>query len=209
MKKKNILFWALAFISAVALAGVDRSNTFTLGNGSSSNKQIVVDKGSGSTNPKIKWNNTNSRFEFTNDGTNFSAFGSGSGGSAGINLLTNGDFEQGTTEWTASAGSFAVTTTAANVGGGLQSGSWTPAASTNTLTTDQKTILAGLYGRSCLAKVIYKKTANNADHTLYVIDGSSNTLGSATLTVASTYTQATIPFVCPTSGTAAVRITAG
>jgi len=185
------------------------SDTLSLGRGNATNKKIVAKRAAGNTNPDIRWNESNTRWEFSNDGANWSALGSGSGGSGGINLLTNGGFESGTTEWSASAGTFTTTTTAANVGNALAAGSWIPAASTNTLTSSQKTIYAGLYGRNCLAKVLYKKTANVADHTLRVLDGSSNVLATVALPQAATYQEAVASFVCPTSGTIAIQVYAG
>lgn len=206
---KTFLTLLLFTAQVLAVDATIPNDTVNIGKKAAGDKTLVFQNNAGAANPKLKWNNTTSRFEFANDGVNYSAFGSGSGGGSGINLLTNGGFESGTTEWSASAGTFATTSTAANVGAGLLAGSWTPAASTNTLGTSQKTLVAGLYGRNCLGKILYKKTANVADHALRVIDGSSNVLASVALPQATTYTQAYVTFVCPTSGTAALQVVAG
>lgn len=67
--------------------------------------------GTSSTNPKLKWDTSTSKWTFSNDGTNFKSMGSGSGGS-GVNYLTNGDFEAQLTDWSYFNERFDVATSA-------------------------------------------------------------------------------------------------
>lgn len=97
--KKLIGFVAGLLLPVVALAGVDLSNQLKLGDKTASDKKIVFDKGSGAANPALKWNNGTSKLQFANDGSTYKDFGSGSG--SGINLIANGDAEDGSvTGWT-------------------------------------------------------------------------------------------------------------
>ena len=74
-------------------------DTLTIGKGNAATKKIVAKRASGSTNPALQWNESTSRWEFSNNGTSFTAMGSGSGGS-GINYITEWDAEDGlTTGW--------------------------------------------------------------------------------------------------------------
>lgn len=69
--RKLIGFIAGLLLPAVALAGVDLSNQFKLGDKAASDKKIVFDKGSGASNPAIRWNNGTSKLQFANDGSTF------------------------------------------------------------------------------------------------------------------------------------------
>lgn len=132
----------------------------------------------------------------------------GGGGSGGINLLTafNPGFEAGTGSWTASAGTFTATSTAANVGVGLKAGSWVTGGSARTLKSTLATIPAGLYGQNGLAYCRLQTAAT--DFTLAATDG-TNVLASTTITGAgaSQYAYFPLNFVFPTSGSAQIVLT--
>lgn len=121
------------------------------------------------------------------------------------NIITsNPGYENGKAGWTTAGGSIATTNTAANVGEGQFAASWTATAGSQTHTGTQFTVPSGLYGRACLAKVLYK--GGDANLKLQVIDGSSNVLGEQVLSAASTHKEEYVTFICPSSGTVAPRL---
>lgn len=120
------------------------------------------------------------------------------------NLLTNPGFENGKAGWSASAGTFTINTSAANIGSGNAAGSWATGASSRTLSSTAVTIPAGSFAKSGVASCNIK--GSTAAHTISVYDGSA-TLASTTVTLGSTYVRTSINFVMPSSGTVAVRIT--
>lgn len=88
------------------------SSTLQIGTGSSTANVIQVNHGS-TPKPYLKWNNTDSTWYFSGDGSSESAFGSGSG--AGINYIDNPGAESATTGWSTyadAAGSTPVNGTA-------------------------------------------------------------------------------------------------
>lgn len=123
------------------------------------------------------------------------------------NYAPNPGAESGTSGWTASAGTFTTTTTAANVARGAVSFSWDGSATGQTLTSTQVTIPSGLYGTNCLGRVKYKTTESTVPYVLEVIDGSSNVLASATLNASSSFIFSDpVSFNCPSSSTFALRV---
>ena len=99
--KLNLVLLSLICLTAF---GETRINTdqLILGNKTHGNvdKTIQFEVGSGSANPKLKWNSATSQLSFANDGATFNALGSGSGGS-GINYILNGNAESNATGWSA------------------------------------------------------------------------------------------------------------
>lgn len=126
-------------------------------------------------------------------------------GSAAVagNLLPNPDWETGTTGWTASAGSYARTTTAADVGFGAGSGSFDASAASQTLTSTAVAIPTGLYASNGLASCYIKTAAS--DYIMQVYDG-TNVIGSATIAASTQYTRTNVNFVFPSSGNISLRI---
>lgn len=61
------------------MSGIVPSNKIKIGDGQASNKEIEAHRGS-STNPKLRWNESTSKWQFSNDGTNYSDIGTGTGG---------------------------------------------------------------------------------------------------------------------------------
>lgn len=180
-----IKFIVLCLLSTLAFAGVDPSNKLKLGDGAASDKTIEFNKGLTTANPKLKWNNSTSKIQFSNDGTTFTDIGSGTGSSGNasignINLLTglNNDFESGTTHWTASGGTFTNTTSGANLANGSKSGSFLASGSGQTLTTDSVTVPQGLQDTGkCFAQLgFYKYTGTANDYLFEVLDQSSSVI---------------------------------
>lgn len=198
------------FHSTLFAAGINPANKLKIGDKTASDKVIEFDKGSGTTNPKIKWSNSSSKLQFTHDGTNFKDIGSGAGGGGGINLLTddNFDFEAGTTNWTVSGGT--LTSETGSPLFGAASGSFDASASSQNLDSTTKTIPVGLLGTNCLAQVAFRyPSGSSGDYKLQALDGSSNVLAelSIPLTVGSGAENAYVVFSCPTSGSLKLRIT--
>jgi hypothetical protein len=123
-----------------------------------------------------------------------------------LNLLgdSNPGFENGKVKWTSSGGTFAVTSTAANVGWGTRSASYDASASSQYLLSETKAIPAALYGQQCEAVIWYK--GGDANLALNVVDGSLTQLATFTLATSAAFTQVVVPFTCPSSGSAAVQV---
>jgi hypothetical protein len=84
--------------SAFALPPTDfKTDTLKFGvpANTTANKILEFNKGSGSLNPKLRFNPTTSKFEFSNDGSIYKALGSGTGGSGKNYITTNPDVEDG------------------------------------------------------------------------------------------------------------------
>ena len=209
MKKKILLFIGLAATSLVwAQSSVIRQDKLQVGRGTATDKSIVFDKGSGAANPVLKWNNTDGALEFSNDGTNYLALGSGSGGgSGGFSVLKNGGFEAGiATGWSYSGATVTVASSGSNLLFETKSAVFDATANAEFLRSDLYDIPVGLQGRNCYVQMQYK--GGDANLTLQVLDGSDVVQASKAL-IASTGTITDgINFVCPSSGQLRVRILA-
>ncbi len=145
-----------------------------------------------------------------NTGAGWTAVGSGTGGGSGINMLAayNNNAEAGaTTNWSETGGgTLAVTSTAANVANGAYAFSFDASAATDYAISDARTIPAGLFGANCLMEFYYK--GFDANITAQVHDG-TNVIASQVLAASTTYTKTQVNFVCPSSGTLALKLLAG
>lgn len=115
----------------------------------------------------------------------------------------NPGFENGKVNWTASGGSFTITTTAANVGRGLDAAVFNASASAQTLSSKAVTIPPGLYSSDGEASCRFKTTAS--DYLLQVYDG-TNVLGEITIQPSSVYLNQKAKFIFPASGTIQLRV---
>lgn len=193
---KNILQWIL--VGTVALASnPDPSNTLKFGDGTASNKNLTFNRNQGGLNPAIRWNESGTQLEFTNDGTNYSGIGSGSGSGTGLNLIaTNPDFENGVAlGWAASGSSAFLPVTS---GGNLLFGKGS--ATFQTFGSGQvQSILynvpVGLQNKPCAVSVYYKGGDNNL--VLSALDGSSTLLASAPFTASAGTNFLSVPMTCP------------
>lgn len=86
------------------------TNTVTIGKTGAADKTIELNltKPGAAANPKIKYNNSTAKIQFSNDGTNYRDIGSGGGVD---NKISNGDFESQTTGWATYKETDAVTFT--------------------------------------------------------------------------------------------------
>lgn len=169
--------------------------------------ELNLSKPGATANPKIKWNNTANQLQFSNNGTDFSSFGSGSGVTG--NLLLNPSWELNTTNWTASAGTYVRESGAANiVPPGTGSGSWDAAASADTLTSNATTITAGdgISGSNIAGSCTIKCATGTCSHSIQIYDG-TNILSTATISSSTAgFVRTTINAVAPTSGTISLRL---
>ncbi len=124
----------------------------------------------------------------------------------GRNILDNGGFESGRAKWTASAGSFSTTSTAANVFAGSIAGSWDSNSAAQTLTT---TIVSvnGLAGTNGEATCYIQVPSGTATHTMGIWDGSTLSQTQTLVNTSTNYVANTINFVFPSSGSIGVRFT--
>lgn len=110
----------------------------------------------------------------------------------------NSGFESGKQSWSASGGTFAVTSS--NPLDGKTSAQWTPSTTGQNLDSTAISVPTGAQGGNCTASILYK--GSDANTTFEVFDvTTSGIVGSASL-VLTTLTVpafATIPFVCPSS----------
>lgn len=123
-----------------------------------------------------------------------------------VNILKNPGFENGLTQWVASAGTFALVTST-NVGFGFASASWTPSAISQTLKSNLAAIPQVMQGStSCAVSFFYKGSDSNLNYK--VVDQTNSTIaGPTTLSTAASWTQQTINFTCPSSGSLRVVFT--
>lgn len=111
MKNRKGLFSGLMLgITILGLLGAKiTSNTLWIGKGTAADVSLVFDKGSGSTNPYVKWDNSTSKIKFSHDGATSFDLGAASGvGSIAYND-TNTDLESSTTGYTTYADAAATT----------------------------------------------------------------------------------------------------
>lgn len=74
MKRFFKIIGLVTALSLTAQTTILRPDKLQIGKGSD-DKTIVFDKGSGSANPKIKWDNSGGHLQFSDDGTSFTNFG--------------------------------------------------------------------------------------------------------------------------------------
>lgn len=94
---KNKLPWILLLATFLIAAKITTDN-FKIGRKTAEDISIEFDKGLGTSNPQILWDNAADKLKFTNDGTNLFEFGSGSG-SGEVNYIDNFNFETDTSGW--------------------------------------------------------------------------------------------------------------
>ncbi len=124
------------------------------------------------------------------------------GQSLDINLLANPGFEAGKARWTASGGSFTISTTSPY--DGVNIGSFDASGSSQTLKNSLVAVTAGLAGRACMAGIWYKADSITAgDYTLYAEDSTSAALTTALSLnpTSGAWQLAFVSFICPTAGT--------
>jgi hypothetical protein len=123
------------------------------------------------------------------------------------NLLKNAGGENGISRWTASAGTFAHTTTAAQVGSGKGALSWDAAADGNTLRSSAVAIPSGAHGNNGVAFCSFKG-ASAVTHEIGVYDGSNELTSVAITSSTDKFTMSAATFIFPSSGNIQLQIKA-
>lgn len=196
MNKLSLALLVLLSTQALAVNTapvVMQQDQLKLGNtqNTATDKTIEFVKGTNSsTNPKVKWNGSTSKLQFTNDGTNFKDLGSGSGGGGGQNYITNGDIESQLTGWTFYNDRSIISSVASNVlttgsAHGLQVGEPVVFVTSSTLP-----------GGTAASTIYYVITVPST--TTFSV---SSTLGGSTLTVSSAGSGASVTPLWPSDGT--------
>lgn len=199
MKIFGFILGLLTYSTALAQTAVIPNNTVAIGKTGAANKTIEFNltKAGASANPKVRWNNSSSKIQFSNDGTTFSDMGAGGGSSS--NILTNGGFETSTTDWTASGGTLTTSTTAADVFELTTAGTWDSSSASQTLTYAIQAV-KGLGGTNGEMTCMIRVPSGTATHTMGVWDGSTLTQAQTIINTSTDYVSNTINFVFPASG---------
>ena len=125
---------------------------------------------------------------------------------ASQNLIRDPGWESGSTnQWTASSGTYAVSTSSPIRG--KFSATWDSNASSQTLQSSAFSIPTGYYGANGVASCRVVATSGTATHTIAAHDG-TNPITSATITSVTTGSaRTTVNFVFPSSGSIRIRFT--
>jgi hypothetical protein len=115
-------------------------------------------------------------------------------------VIVNGGFENGTTQWTASGGSFTASTSSGDFRSGLRGGVFDASSASQTLTSAANTISAGNNVVSCW----FKTTANDYEFAAY--DG-TNKLVTQTIPPTSIFQKLTLNVALSANSQLRVRIT--
>jgi hypothetical protein len=202
--KYSFVSYCLLFLSALFLPASTHSQvpskTLTIGPPTNDNKTLRFNRSSNK--PLIRWNESESKLQFTNDGSIFKDIGSGAGGGgAGVNLLAefNFDFESGSGDWTASGGTFSINTASPLFGEGS-------GALGQYLRSESVTIARGMIGRTCAATVNYSYGGASDDYQIEMIQNGSSTIAEFGVisTAPGTATKGVINYDCPSSDTDAL-----
>lgn len=121
------------------------------------------------------------------------------------NLLTNPGFESGKTGWSASGGTFTITTTSANVSTGAQAATWDSSAASQTFRSSSITVPPGWYGANGVLRCRIQTPSGTATHTIGAWDGTTYS-NATTITSSSSYVSTSVNFIWPSSGTLAIQI---
>ncbi len=208
----GVLQVAAGTVSAASVALASQvSGTLPIANGGTNNAALGVTAGSMyySDGSKLVSMGTGVNGQVPVSAGATVAWGPGGGGSSGINLLTDYNPKAelaATTSWTNSGGgTFTTTNTAANVANGTNAFSFDASANADYVISTAVTVPAGLFGANCLLEFYYK--GFDANITAQVYDGSL-VIASQVLSVQTGYVKQQLNFVCPSSGTVAMKLLA-
>lgn len=190
------LLGVLLLISTVVMAAKIGENILRIGDKTGSDVEIQMGSG------RVKWSDTDSKMQFSNDGVSFKDIGSGSGAGGGENFNNgfgpddNNNAEDGTTGWTSSGGVFAVTTV--DPLEGLASFEYTPSAQNDYVENNNLSYDKDIFkGRACQAQIEY--IGGDENLTAKVMDGNNDTLGSLVLPAHSISASESVFFICPSA----------
>jgi len=201
--RKSLTSLLILLMAFPAFAAPEPSNKFKMGDGTASNKVIEMNRGG--SNPQIRWSESDSKLQFSNDGADFKNLGSGGGGAAGVNLLVDSDFDfeaSGTTQWTTpSGGTFTKTTTLPAFG--TRSGSFDASASSQVVQSAFIAIPDGLKNQAGLASCFFQTSAT--DYKLQVYDG-TNVIAETTIAASTDYSKQSMIYTHPGTGSLRLRV---
>ena len=124
------------------------------------------------------------------------------------NVLDNGGFERGTARWTKS-GSSTLVVTGTTPYEGVNSGVWDASATSETLTSNPKSVPAGWNGKACLGGFQYSWDTGTLGHIEFKIkNGGTDLITPVVLvpTEAGVWSHAVAAFPCGSSGTIAIQL---
>jgi hypothetical protein len=121
------------------------------------------------------------------------------------NAVKDGGFEAGGGSWTASAGSYANTSTSPYRGNKMAT--WDASAASQTLTSAAVTVPEWLKGKNAVARCYFKAASGTATHTMGLWDGTTLTQATTIVSSTTSFVATAVNFVAPSSGTIAIRIT--
>lgn len=173
-----------------------------LGDGTAKDLSIKFDMNGTADIPEIKYDNTVGELVFKKKtGANFKKFGTGSGGGGGENFNNgfgdddNPNAEDGTTAWTNSGGTFAVT--AVDPLEGEQSFTYDASAQNDYVESSVLSFDRDVFrGNACEARVEY--IGGDENLSLKVIDGNNDVLVEQVLPAHGLFGQESAFFICPT-----------
>lgn len=206
MKKWKWTLMGLTLLIALVAYGANvKDNFLNIGDdNNSTNKSINMGAG------VLRWDGGSQKMRFSNDdgGVFQDVGGGGGGGSAGVNILVNPDLENGSISgWNNTGGGTLVLTTATSeVAFGGFALSYNASAASDDVVSDQVDVPEGLFGANCLARIFYK--GGDANLKLQAINGSLVVLQEQILSTSAEYRTESVSFICPSSGTIALRIIA-
>ena len=123
----------------------------------------------------------------------------------GRNILNNPGFESGKSQWSASGGTFATTTSSPLEGSAMAT--WDSNAASQTLTSTAVAIPVGMRNQSGVVSCRMQCASGTCTHTITVDDGTTNIVSPVTITSATTGGPRTnVTFTFPTSGNIRVKI---
>jgi hypothetical protein len=120
------------------------------------------------------------------------------------NFFVNGGFENGKANWSVSGGTFTLVTSGSNLALGKASAAWTPSGSGQNFDSVDVVIPNALKNQNCEINFLY--SGGDASFKAQVLS-SSNVLTEVPLTIATSYKEVALPFICPSSGSIKIRIT--
>lgn len=205
--KNLILLLILAILSISSFAAKITDSELKLGKKTAEDIKFTFDIGSGAANPFFKWDNASSSLFFSNDGSLEKKIGSGSGsgGSGGINTLTNEGFEDGVSEWTLSGLTLTQNTYTNSLEVNTKYASTSASTASGEYIERSIALWPSFITGGCVANFKY---INGGGFNVEIYDGATKISESGAIPDSSEWVELDIvPFKCPASGsTAKIRI---
>lgn len=121
------------------------------------------------------------------------------------NILKNGGFENGKSNWSVGSGSITLVSSGSNLLTGKNSLTWDASAASVTLAHTAVTVPNGLLSKNGVAACKILTASGTATHRLEAYDG-TNVLGSVTITSSTIPAYSYVNFIYPSSGTVKLQL---